>query len=333
MISSPIIKESDSVSFVMSHVFFALIPSLLIYIYFFGYGILGNLIFGVTLGVLFEYLCLKLRNISAKPFLLDGSTIVTCWLLIISIPSGSPWWIILIGVFSAIVIAKHIYGGLGSNIFNPAMIGYAILLISFPAMMTNWEVSNSLGLNNFLNLKNLFNLFHVQLISNIDAVSSATPLDNIKTYLFLNADNLNPNNFPNYEIFNPRSIINISYFAGGLYLLHKKIISWHLPITLIITVILFSSFMSLIDANKFMGPIHHLLNGAVILGAFFILTDPVTSPTTKRGKIIFAILIGIITLTIRNFGGYPDGVAFAVIFMNIWVPLIEKFTQPKVFGY
>ena len=333
MIPSPIIRKSNSVSFVMSHVFFALIPSLLIYIYFFGYGILGNLIFGISLGILFEYISLKLRNISAKPFLLDGSTIVTCWLLIISIPSSSPWWIIFIGIFSAIILAKHVYGGLGSNIFNPAMIGYAILLISFPAMMTDWEASNSLGLNNFINFNDLLSLLNTKSNLNIDGISSATPLDTIKTFLFLNADNLNQNNFPNYEIFNPRSIINISYFLGGLYLLNKKIISWHLPITLIITVILFSALMHLLDPNKFMGPTHHLLNGALILGAFFILTDPVTSPTTKKGKVIFAILIGIITLTIRNFGAYPDGIAFAVIFMNIWVPLIEKFTQPKVFGY
>ena len=330
IIDSPAIKNRSSVSAIMFGVVIALIPALVIQIGYFGYQILGNLIFGIIIAMLFEALCLRLRNYPVKNFLMDGSAFLTAWLLIISIPSTAPFWIITIGIFFSIVISKHAYGGIGSNPFNPAMIGYAVLLISFPRIMTDWPNANQFDFNNYLNLSDLFLLF-TAFKSDFDGIVGATPLDGIKTALFLGEDiSAIKTEFIYFDGFH---LMSAFYAVGGLWLIWKKIISWHLPLSLITSMYLFSSFLNFIDPSIYMSGFFHLFNGATFLAAFFIITDPVSSPTTLRGKLIFGAMVGIITILIRNYGGYPDGIAFAVIFMNICVPLIEKFTQPKVFGY
>jgi electron transport complex protein RnfD len=329
MIDSPAIKERSTVSMLMFTVILGLLPALFLQIGFFGYQILGNLFFGIGFALFLEAVCLKLRNYSIRPFILDGSAFVTAWLLIISVPANIPIWTLLIGIFFSIVVAKHAYGGIGSNPFNPAMIGYAVLLISFPKIMTNWPISDGFEIRNFIQFSQFFSIANIN--EAYDAIVSATPLDQIKTSLFLgkevNALPISLSTLSSYQM------IAILYFLGGLFLVYKKVITWHLPLSLILSIYIFSGFLHLYDQNTFMSPLFHLLNGATFLAAFFIITDPVSSPTTLKGKIIFGILIGLITVIIRNYGGYPDGIAFAVIFMNICVPLIEKFTQPKVFGY
>ena len=328
IIDSPAIKKRSSVSIIMFTVILTLIPALLIQIGFFGYQILGNLFFGISFALILESICLYLQKKPIKLFLNDFSAFLTAWLLVISMPSTSPWWLIAIGIFFSIVVAKHAYGGLGSNPFNPAMIGYAVLLISFPKLMTSWPESNSINLNNFLEISTIIVSQPFNYVA--DAVASATPLDTIKTTLFLGNTidkNITSFNSSSYQL------ISLFYLLGGFYLIFKKVISWHLPISFIGGVFVFSMILFLIDPTNFMNPIFHIINGATLLGAFYIITDPVSSPTTIKGKIIFGILVGLITVIVRNFGGYPDGVAFAVIFMNICVPLIEKFSQPKVFGY
>src|SRR6056300_207129 len=329
MIDSPAIKERSTVSMLMFTVILGLLPALFLQIGFFGYQILGNLFFGIGFALFLEAVCLKLRNYPIRPFILDGSAFVTAWLLIISVPTNIPIWTLLIGIFFSIVVAKHAYGGIGSNPFNPAMIGYAVLLISFPKIMTNWPISDDFEIRNFIQFSQFFSIANIN--EAYDAIVSATPLDQIKTSLFLgkevNALPISLSTFSSYQM------IAILYFLGGLFLVYKKVITWHLPLSLILSIYIFSGLLHLYDQNTYMSSTFHLLNGATFLAAFFIITDPVSSPTTLKGKIIFGILIGLITVIIRNFGGYPDGIAFAVIFMNIFVPLIEKFTQPKVFGY
>ena len=328
IIDSPAIKERSTVSLVMFTVVAGLLPALFLQIGFFGYQILGNLFIGIGFALLLETICLKLRKYPIKPFIFDGSAFVAAWLLIVSVPSNIPIWTLLIGIFFSIVVAKHAYGGIGSNPFNPAMIGYAVLLISFPKIMTDWPSSNGFQIENFIQFSKFFNSDMGQLY---DAIVSATPLDQVKTSLFLGES---INTLPiSASTVSPYQAISILYLLGGLFLIYKKIISWHLPISLIISIYFFSGLLHIYDHNTFMSPSFHLLNGATFLAAFFIITDPVSSPTTLKGKIVFGIFIGLITVVIRNFGGYPDGIAFAVIFMNICVPLIEKFTQPKVFGY
>ena len=329
MIDSPAIKERSTVSMLMLTVILGLLPALFLQIGFFGYQILGNLFFGIGFALFLEAVCLKLRNYPIRPFILDGSAFVTAWLLIISVPSNIPIWTLLIGIFFSIVVAKHAYGGIGSNPFNPAMIGYAVLLISFPKIMTNWPISDGFEIRNFIQFSQFFSIANIN--EAYDAIVSATPLDQIKTSLFLGKEvNILPISFSTLSSY---QMIAILYFLGGLFLVYKKVITWHLPLSLILSIYIFSGFLHLYDQNTYMSPLFHLLNGATFLAAFFIITDPVSSPTTLKGKIIFGILIGLITVIIRNYGGYPDGIAFAVIFMNICVPLIEKFTQPKVFGY
>ena len=329
MIDSPAIKERSTVSMLMFTVILGLLPALFLQIGFFGYQILGNLFFGIGFALFLEAVCLKLRNYPIRPFILDGSAFVTAWLLIISVPANIPIWTLLIGIFFSIVVAKHAYGGIGSNPFNPAMIGYAVLLISFPKIMTNWPISDGFEIRNFIQFSQFFSIANIN--EAYDAIVSATPLDQIKTSLFLgkevNALPISLSTLSSYQM------IAILYFLGGIFLVYKKVITWHLPLSLILSIYIFSGFLHLYDQNTYMSPLFHLLNGATFLAAFFIITDPVSSPTTLKGKIIFGILIGLITVIIRNYGGYPDGIAFAVIFMNICVPLIEKFTQPKVFGY
>jgi electron transport complex protein RnfD len=329
MIDSPAIKERSTVSMLMFTVILGLLPALFLQIGFFGNQILGNLFFGIGFALFLEAVCLKLRNYPIRPFILDGSAFVTAWLLIISVPANIPIWTLLIGIFFSIVVAKHAYGGIGSNPFNPAMIGYAVLLISFPKIMTNWPISDGFEIGNFVQFSQFFSIANIN--EAYDAIVSATPLDQIKTSLFLekevNAIPISLSTLSSYQM------IAILYFLGGIFLVYKKVITWHLPLSLILSIYIFSGLLHLYDQNTYMSPLFHLLNGATFLAAFFIITDPVSSPTTLKGKIIFGILIGLITVIIRNYGGYPDGIAFAVIFMNICVPLIEKFTQPKVFGY
>ena len=329
IVDSPAIKERSSVSMLMFTVILCLLPALLLQIGFFGYQILGNLFIGIGFALFLEAVCLKLRNYPIRPFIFDGSAFVAAWLLIISVPANIPIWTLLIGIFFSIVVAKHAYGGIGSNPFNPAMIGYAVLLISFPKIMTNWPISDGFEIRNFIQFSQFFSISIINEAN--DAIVSATPLDQIKTSLFLGKEiNILPISF---STLSPYQMITILYFIGGLFLIYKKVITWHLPLSLILSVYVFSGLLHLYDQNTYMSPLFHLLNGATFLAAFFIITDPVSSPTTLKGKIIFGILIGLITVIIRNYGGYPDGIAFAVIFMNICVPLIEKFTQPKVFGY
>ena len=329
MIDSPAIKERSTVSMLMFTVILGLLPALFLQIGFFGYQILGNLFIGIGFALFLEAVCLKLRNYPIRPFIFDGSAFVAAWLLIISVPANIPIWTLLIGIFFSIVVAKHAYGGIGSNPFNPAMIGYAVLLISFPKIMTNWPISDGFEIRNFIQFSQFFSISNIN--EAYDAIVSATPLDQIKTSLFLGKEiNILPISF---STLSPYQMITILYFLGGLFLIYKKVITWHLPLSLILSIYIFSGLLHLYDQNTYMSPLFHLLNGATFLAAFFIITDPVSSPTTLKGKIIFGILIGLITVIIRNYGGYPDGIAFAVIFMNICVPLIEKFTQPKVFGY
>ena len=331
---SPFIQKAASVTNIMLMVILALVPGLIFYVYFFGVGVLLNVFVASLTALITEYFVLKMRKLPPKVYLSDGSALVAAWLLALSIPSIAPWWIIIVGTFFTIVIAKHFYGGLGSNIFNPAMIGYAVLLISFPAIMTKWPspIENSLSMES---IRQALQVFFYGLTQVGDGLTSATPLDYIKTEL-LQGQILPDITIPNVGLatmLTSTQIISLAYLLGGIVLLHKKIISWHLPITYLLSLSFISGLFHLIDPNNYSTISFHLLNGGTMLCAFFIITDPVSGPTTPKGKIWFAFMVAILVYVIRVFGGYPEGIAFAVIFMNICVPLIDNLTQPKVFGH
>ena len=276
--------------------------------------------------IIAEYIILRIRNLPTKVFLSDYTAILTAWLLALSIPSIAPWWIIVIGTLFSIIVAKHFYGGIGSNIFNPAMIGYAILLISFPAIMTKWQTPlNTIDFNVAVSI-------FINGLGNYDGVVSATPLDYLKTELTQDKNITQILNEPLAKL-NQMQWVGFGFLLGGIFLLLTKIITWHLPIIYLLTLFIISSFFHLIDPTQFAPFQFHLLNGGTMLAAFFIITDPVSGPTTPKGKIIFAFLIAVLVYIIRVFGGYPEGIAFAVIFANICVPLIDSLTQPKVFGH
>lgn len=335
--SAPHIHAPVSVFTLMGNVMLALIPGAIAYIWFFGWGWLVQAIIAGITALVFEAAMLHMRDRPLAPFLTDGSALVTAVLLAFCIPPLAPWWVVFLGTAFAIVIAKHLYGGLGYNPFNPAMVGYVMLLISFPREMTNWlaplQVSGqSVGMLDTLNI-----ILTQQFPAAIqpDSLTMATPLDAIKTEL---GRSLTLN-----EIYADNPIFgflggagwewtNLWLLLGGIWLIHKNVISWHIPVGLLTGLTAIALTFYLIDTQRFASPLLHLFSGATMLGAFFIATDPVSASTTNRGRLIFGAGIGMLTYIIRTWGGYPDGIAFAVLLMNMAAPTIDYYTQPRVFG-
>jgi len=321
----------------MGKVLLALVPAIAVYVWMYGGGILITLTLATLTALLTEALMLQLRDRPVKPFLSDYSAVITAWLLALAIPPLTPWWLIVLGTAFAIIFAKQLYGGLGYNPFNPAMVGYAVLLISFPVLMTKWPAALQLAQTPLSFSEQWQFIFSGQLPQGvlIDAVTSATPLDYLKTQLKLQQDISVIQSAPLFGTLGGKGseYVAVAYLLGGLYLWQQKIISWHLPTAFLGVLALFSAAFWLADAAHYASPVFHLFSGASMLCAFFIITDPVSGPTTPRGKLYFAGGVAIITYLIRVYGGYPDGVAFAVIFMNICVPLIDIYTQPRVFGH
>ncbi|HCI51759.1 MAG TPA: electron transport complex subunit RsxD [Gallionella sp.] len=333
---SPFITKPVSVSRIMLNVLLALVPGIALYVWFYGPAILISLTLASITALGVEALMLKIQNKPVAFFLKDNTALLTAWLLALSIPPLAPWWLVVVGTAFAISISKHLYGGLGNNPFNPAMIGYAVLIISFPVHMTHWLTPNGLGEIAFSFTDQLNYIFREVLPGDVklDAVTMATPLDTLKTQLHLNGSISDILDMPIYGHLAGigSEWVAAGFLLGGLYLLAQRIISWHLPVAYLGTLFFIAALFHLVDPTHYVQPGFHLFSGAAMLGAFFILTDPVTSPTTPRGKIFFAMGAALLTYLIRTFGGFPDGMAFATLLMNICVPLIDAWTQPKVFG-
>ncbi|MCG6932873.1 MAG: RnfABCDGE type electron transport complex subunit D [Gallionella sp.] len=338
---TPLFSKSESVSAIMLKVLFALLPGIALYVWYFGPAILVSITLASLTALGTEALMLRLRGRPVAPFLKDNSALLTAWLLALSIPPLAPWWLVVVGTAFAIAIAKHLYGGLGNNLFNPAMVGYAVLIISFPAQMTHWIAPHGLeqggmAMSGFSFTQQLEYIFigvlpgHVSL----DAVTMATPLDTLKTHLHLNQPIRQIFDMPIYGRLGGHGseMVAGGFLLGGLYLLAARIISWHIPVAFLGTLMAIAGVFHLADPAHYAGPLFHWFAGASMLGAFFILTDPVSSPTTSKGRLIFAAGAALLTYLIRVFGGFPDGVAFATLLMNICVPLIVLYTQPPVFG-
>lgn len=326
-ISSPYFHNKNSIAKVMFSVCIALIPGIVAYVYRFGSQILWQIVLAILTALCCEFLCLKLRKKSIKFFLLDGSAILTAILIALSFPPLAPIWLIIFATAFAIIIAKHCYGGLGQNPFNPAMVAFAVCLISFPNLMLKFPPI----INDFSGL------FNFDIFANFDAITSATPLDTLKTASRANSD-FNATDFANKNyLHNAKDlygfyILGLAYLLGGIYLLIKKIITWHIPVAFLSGMFVICLIAFLADPQKNISPIFHLLNASSILGAFFIATDPMSSCTTPKGKLIFGFFGGVLAAVIRLFGTFPDGVAFAVLIMNFTSPLIETLTKPKPFG-
>jgi len=320
----------SSITRVMLNVIMALIPGIIAYVIFFGWGIVLNIIVAVITAIATEVFMLQLRNRPIKPFIMDGSAVVTAILLALALPTLAPWWLTFIGVAFAIIVGKHLYGGLGYNPFNPAMIGYALLLISFPLEMTVWlQPDNSLSF-----AQNLNYVLHSTLSNvDIDTMTMATTLDTVKTQSGLGYSiTAIQANYP--LVFGQFAgkgweWINLMFLFGGLWLIFRRVISWHIPTAFLISIAVMSL---LFYPSTETSPLFHLFSGATMLCAFFIATDPVTAATSPRGRLIYAAGIGIIAYIIRMWGGYPDGIAFGVLLMNMAAPTIDYYTRPKAFG-
>jgi electron transport complex protein RnfD len=334
--SAPHIPPRNTVSKTMLQVVYALCPGLIAYVWFFGPGVLVQVSLAIIFALLFETLMLKLRAVPAKMFLTDGSAAVTAILFALCIPPLAPWWVALVGMFFAIVMAKHLYGGLGQNIFNPAMIGYVVVLISFPQALTQWTAPSAIAVQALNFSETLTMIFFQQLPAQLtwDAISQATPLDSIRTSLATGdtlAEVRKSALFGDFGGLGWEWVANW-YAIGGLWLIWKRVISWHVPVSMIGTVLILSLAAYLADPGGNPSPLQHVFSGALVLGAFFIATDPVSGCTSNKGRLIFAAGVGLFTLLIRRWGGYPDGVAFAVLLMNMAAPVIDRYTRPRIYG-
>lgn len=332
--SSPHQHGPASLDGVMLQVVLALTPALLLHAWLFGWGIIINMVWITLLALGFEAAILYLRRRPIQPTLLDGSALVTALLLAIILPPLAPWWLVMVATFTAIVMAKQLYGGLGYNPFNPAMLGYVVVLISFPLEMTQWPAPLSLQSVPPTLLASLQLVFSNP--TGIDSLTAATPLDAIKTGLGIGQEITTIR--AQAEVFGLLAgrgweWINLTLLLGGLWLLWRGTIRWHIPVAMLATLFLLSSLAWIIDSEHYASPLFHLLSGGAILGAFFIATDPVTTATSPKGRIIFGCGVGLLVFVIRNWGGYPDGVAFAVLLMNMSAPLIDYYTRPSIFGH
>lgn len=330
--TSPFFGSTSNVSKVMLQVLLALIPGTLVMTYIYGWGVLINIVLAIIFSVTLETLALLIRKRPVLPFLYDLSAIVTAWLLALALPPLMPWWILLVGIFFAIIIAKHLYGGLGYNPFNPAMIGFAVLIVSFPFEMSQWIQNGQLGSTLPSLMESLSMVFSSAATPDWDAITMATPLDDVKTGLRAGTAYAEIAQQKQFSL-TSWVYISIAFAIGGAWLLYKKVIHWHIPVSMIATLAIFSTIMYLYSPETFSSPLLHIFGGATVLGAFFIATDPVSASTTPTGKLIYGASIGFFIYVIRVWGNYPDSIAFAVLIINMAVPLIDYYTQPRVYGH
>jgi electron transport complex protein RnfD len=298
----------------MQQFLLALVPGSIAMLYVFGLGVAVNIVVAILAAVILEYLALKVRGLPPTN-LLDGSAVATALLLALALPPLLPISMIVVGVAFAILLAKHAYGGLGHNLFNPAMVGFAVLIVSFPLAMSRWVPPFAdLGFLQLMSIKLGAPIF--------DAVTMATPLDDFKFRSAVTNDEYwTSAKNGNWQAW---MIVNGTFLISGLYLLYRRIGKWHAPVAMLVTLTILSTLSFDSGSSNGLGsPLFHLMSGATMLGAFFIVTDPVTSPDSTRGQIIFGIGVGVLTFIIRSFGGYPEGLAFAILLMNGLTPLIN----------
>lgn len=336
--SGPFAHGYNSVQRTMFLVLLALAPATVFNLYLFGWPAI--LLFIVTVGacVAVEAACLALAGKPVVATLADCSAILTGWLLAMSLPPWAPWWIGVLAAIFAIALTKHAFGGLGQNLFNPAMVGRTVMLISFPVAMTVWVAPHPLFSAGAPGLVEAFAITFGGQIP--DTMSAASALGYIKTELSRGIPvTQSMGQMPDlmdmalgYRAGSMGETSALLILAGGLFLMAKRIISWHIPASMLGSLFLIAALFHAIDPARFTSGTFHLLSGATFLGAFFIATDYVTSPVSKSGQIIFGVGVGLLTWSIRNFAGYPEGVAFAVLLMNSLTPIIDQYTRPRAFG-
>jgi RnfABCDGE-type electron transport complex D subunit len=337
-VTAPHTTTSASVSRVMTLVMLALTPATLYGFWLYGWPAIYLFFITIAFAMLGEAFCLRLMDRPARPVLFDGSAILTGWLLAVSLPPWAPWWIGALGGLFATVLGKQAFGGLGQNLFNPAMVARVALLISFPVQMTAWvgplpiDMAAAPGpiAGLLVTLKGI--------PQSLDAVTSASLLGFAKTEMTRGVDLLQ--SIPNAPALSwvgsrPGSLGETAGWliaAGGVLLIALRIISWHIPLAMLAGIAIPAAILHLVDPARYLDASTHLLSGGAMLGAFFIATDYVTSPNTTRGQLIFGAGCGVLTYVIRTWAGYPEGVAFAVLLMNSMTPIIDRYIKPRIYG-
>lgn len=332
----PHMHDGSSVAGMMRLVCLALIPGLLCYFIFFGWGIVIQCCLCCFYALVFEWLLLKLTGRPVAIHLRDGSAVVTALLFALTITPFAPWWVTLLGIGFALGFAKHLYGGLGMNPFNPAMAGYLFVLLCFPAWLNQWPPASGLegaaaGAGDYLG-----RILHPASYATLsaDTLSGASPLNHMQSALDRMAMLSEIRTNPIYGSLAGRGWewINLAYLAGGLFLLWRKVITWRIPLGVILGLAGCSLLFTGYDNEVYAGPLFHLFAGGSMLTAFFIATDPVTAPATPAGGLLYGLLIGVLAYLIRTWGAYPDGFAFAVLIANAAAPLIAHYTRPVIPG-
>lgn len=337
--TSPHAHTASTTGDIMRWVIYATLPGLIVLTHFFGWGSLINVALSCVTAISCEALVLKLRRRPVLFYLKDYSALVTAVLLGLSLPPYAPWWLVVIGTASAIILAKQLYGGLGYNPFNPAMVGYVILLISFPVEMTRWATPATL-LSDGQTLPSLMTALESVFLGNsgaIDGYTGATPLDLFKTQQGLLVEQI----YAQQPLFSLASFagagwewVNVAFLSGGIWLLYKRAFTWHAPISMLLALSVMTFLFYGGGNSDSGGPFMlHLFSGGTMFGAFFIITDPVSSAVSNRGRIIFGAAIGVLIYVIRVWGNYPDAVAFAVLLMNFAAPFIDYYTLPRTYGH
>jgi electron transport complex protein RnfD len=336
---APFIAPKVDVGSVMRQVLYALIPAALVHVWYFGPGLILNVAVAVAFCIGSESAMLHVRGKAVAPSIGDFSAVVTAVILAFALPPLTPWWVTATAALFGIVFAKHLYGGLGFNIFNPAMAGYVVVLVAFPAYLNFWTVPRIGDID--YHYVNFLETLHYTLTGNlpdyltVDAVSRASPLDAVKSGLSTMHTFAEIDANPMMGDFGGRGwewIANF-IFAGGVWLLMKKIIRWHIPLGVFAGLLVPSAVMYAIESGVNASPGFYLFSGGTMLCAFFVATDPVSAPASPRGRFIYGACIGFLIYAIRRWGSYADGVAFAVIIMNMAAPAIDLFTRPRIVGH
>lgn len=337
--AAPHWRPAQDVPAMMRQVLYALAPAAAVHVFFFGPGLLLNALVATVAALATEALALRLRRRPARLFVTDGSAVVTAVLLAFCLPPLCPWWVTATAAVFAVGVAKHLYGGLGYNVFNPAMAGYAAVLVGFPADMTAWPppLVGDLDYQALTFGQAAWFTAFGELPAGLamDAVTRATPLDAVRTGLgqMRTMGEIVAN--PVFGDFGGRGSEWVGNFVtlGGLWLLFRGIIRWQIPVAMLGSLMAGALVLWLGDPETHPSPLFHLYAGGALLGAFFVATDPVSSAVTDRGRLIYGAGCGLLTLAVRNWGNYPDGVAFAVLVMNAAVPLIDRWTRPRIHGH
>ncbi len=337
-ISGPHTGGNKQVSAIMRQVMLAILPASAFGIYLFGWPALNLFVITIASALVCEYFCLRLADKSGRT-LLDGSALLTGWLLAMTLPPWAPWWIGVTGAAIAIVLGKQVYGGLGQNVFNPAMLARVALLISFPVEMTTWANATP-----FLSAQAPDFMAGLRItfggLEQADAYTGATVLGHVKTELSQN--HLLPDSLA--AVYDSKQAVigyirgslgetsSVLLLLGGIWLLYRGVITWHIPFVMLFSVWMFSVIFHWWNPAHFLSPWVHLSSGGLMCAAFFIATDYVTSPNSVAGQILYAFCCGMLIFIIRTWGGYPEGVAFAVLLLNAATPLIDHYLKPRIYG-